>query len=80
MTNPPHVALWLDVLNDCRMTGYFEGDDDFCFAIGEPNDEVNLRFEPSALTRFVELATHMLAVPEPKDPKDSRPILVSPAA
>lgn len=77
MNNPPRASLWLDVPDDCHMTAEFTGDGDIQVVLGaQAAEQQNLLFEPLALQRFVELATRMLTLPEPDDPKTDRPRLV----
>ena len=67
MSNPPEVALWLTVPNDCRMCAEFENGDlefpDIHIILGSNQQDQNLLFEREALTRFVELAQRILAIP-----------------
>jgi hypothetical protein len=67
--NPPEVALWLRVPDDCRLRGDFEvgnnGKFDVHVALGGNGDDTNLLFERATLVRFVALAQRMLAIPDP---------------
>lgn len=56
LSNPPEVALWLSVPDNCRMRGDFEVGD-------HEAPDTHLVFERDALEQFIELAQRMLAEP-----------------
>ena len=60
-----HPAVWLDIPRSTRLRGTFTADWDIHLRFGEPDDEVNVVFDRSALARLVEVADHLLAVPAP---------------
>lgn len=70
LSNPPEVALWLSIPDNCRMRADFEvGDNeapDIHVILGSNGDDTHLLFEREALERFVTLAQRMLAVPDPR--------------
>jgi hypothetical protein len=76
MNNPPHVSVWLDVPDDCRIQGEFTGDRDMQMTFGEFGYQQTVLFEREALERFVRLASELLAVPLPEDRKADLPVLV----
>jgi hypothetical protein len=77
MSNPPEVSLWLDVPENCQIQGEFTGDRDILVTFGEfGNGQQNVLFEREALERFVKLASELLAVMLPDDPKAELPVLV----
>lgn len=63
MTGRAHAALQLDIPRCCRLRGSFTDCGDIRVLIGDPGDEVNVVFDRSTLTRFVELVSELLAVP-----------------
>ena len=72
LSNPPQIALWLSVPDNCRMRGDFEvGDNeapDIHIMLGSIGDDTHLLFEREALERFIELAQRMLAIGHPHVP------------
>lgn len=78
--NPPEKSVWLDIPEDCRMSGEFTGDRDIHLTFGNPSDGVDVLFERLALERFVQLANELLALPIPDDPKADLPRLHTPTA
>lgn len=78
-TNRPEASVWLDIPDDCRMTGEFTGDYDLHIVFGDLKDGVEMLFERPALERFVKLANELLAVPVPDDPRADLPKLTAPA-
>lgn len=79
IANRPEKSVWLDIPGTCHMRGEFTGDDDIHVMFGDPSDGVDVLFERPALERFVQLATELLAVPVPDDPKADLPRLHAPA-
>ena len=76
--NKPEAAVWLDIPEDCRMSAEFTGDHDLHIVFGDRNDGVEMLFERPALERFVALATELLALPIPDDPREDMPKLYAP--
>lgn len=72
-TNKPEAAVWLDIPEDCRISGEFTGDLDIHVVFGDVKDGVEMLFERPALERFVTLANELLAVSIPDDPKTDLP-------
>jgi hypothetical protein len=80
MTNRPETAVWLDIPEDCRMSGELTGDYDLHIVFGDLKDGVEMLFERPALERFVKLANELLAQPIPDDPKQDLPTLYAPTS
>ncbi|MFC4856859.1 hypothetical protein [Actinophytocola glycyrrhizae] len=78
-TSRPGAAVWLDIPEDCRMSGEFTGDHDLHIVFGDVKDGVEMLFERPALERFVKLATELLTLPIPVDPGEDLPRLRVPA-
>jgi hypothetical protein len=77
MNNPPQVSVWLSVPDDCWMQGEFTGDRDIHLTFGEFGQQQNLLFERAALERLVRLASELLAVALPDDPKAELPVVTA---
>jgi hypothetical protein len=78
MRNPPQASIWLDIPDDCRIQGEFNGDLDIQFTFGVfGSGQQNMLFEREALERFVKLASELLAAPLPEDHKATLPVLVA---
>jgi hypothetical protein len=78
MTNRPEAAIWIDIPEDCHISGEFTGDRDIQIAFGGSNDSVGVVFERLALERFAQLVNELLAVPLPDDLKVDLPKLQAP--
>ncbi len=77
MNNPPHVSVWMDILDDCRMTVALTFYDELRFTLGNsPDDDATIVFERVALERFVRLASGALKLELPEDFKADLPELV----
>jgi hypothetical protein len=79
VNNPPTVALWLNIPEDCQMRGDFEPsseiEPDIRVVLGDSADDTQLLFEREALERFVKLGQELLAVPRSAD-RTPRTVLV----
>lgn len=71
-TNKPEAAVWLDIPEDCRISGEFTADYDLHIVFGDLKDGVEMQFQRSALERFVQVATELLTQPIAVDPGDDR--------
>ena len=62
--SPARMSVWVEIPNGCRMRAEFADGDfgatDVHMRLGGEVDETVLRFERTALKRFVELAERML--------------------
>ena len=48
MNNPPHVSVWMDILDDCRMTVALTFYDELRFTLGNsPDDDATIVFNQS---------------------------------
>ena len=77
--NKPEAAVWLDIPEDCRISGEFTADHEVHIVFGDRKDGVEMLFERPALERFVQLATELLAQPTPAGSRVDLPRLHAPA-
>ena len=73
MTSKPGAAVWLDIPEDCRVSGEFTADHDAHIVFGDLRDGVEMHIERPALKRFIQVATELLAQPIPVDASEDRP-------
>lgn len=74
-TDKPEAAVWVDIPEDCRISGELTADYDLHMVFGDLKDGVEVLFKRPALERFVQLATELLALPIPAEPRDDVPRL-----
>jgi hypothetical protein len=78
MTNKPEAAVWLEIPEDCRISGRFNSHDVVHIVFGDLKDGVEMMIERLALERFVVLANELLAEPVPVDSNGDSPQLHAP--
>lgn len=74
--NQPEAAGWLDIPEDCRISGELTGD--LPIEFGDIKDGIEMMFERPALERFAAIVTELLAPPIPVDPRKDLPRLHTP--
>lgn len=72
-SHKPGAAVWLDIPEDCRVSGEFTADYDLHIVFGDLRDGVEMQIQRPALERFVQVATELLAQPIPVDASEDRP-------
>lgn len=77
MNNPPRVAAWLNIPEDCRMAVELDYENDLRFTLGDPREDgLHIVFERSALERFVQLASDALKIEQSDDAESDQSELV----